>query len=441
MLPQPSPAESSRELSSEASMLADTMGVDGKDGSVISSPSRLVAALSLISLLAPTASLRHDPAVVHAQATPEAHALASGDQYTPVIASVFSTPRWFTGSDGRVHLVYELRVLNAFPVDVTVTDLTVLDGRSGTPLARYRGTALAAMSSLISVPATSTVTLPASANGMVWLDIPFESSTALPATLAHRLTVSVPPGLPVPTSISSETAAATVDLRPPIVLGAPVAGPQWAAVGSCCDGPHRRSVQPVNGSLYLAQRFAIDFNQLTAQNRFSTGDPALNASYPTYGQAVYAVADATVVTAIDSFEDQLPGQTVGITLENADGNHVVLDLGDSQYAFYAHLKPGSVLVQAGDTVTRGQPIAEVGNTGSSDGPHLHFQVMDGPSALASDGRPYVFATFEVTGRMPPLDEVERSYQRQEPVPIDTASAGERQDALPLGGDVVQFPTP
>ncbi|MCA9863481.1 MAG: M23 family metallopeptidase, partial [Thermomicrobiales bacterium] len=210
---------------------------------------------------------------------------------------------------------------------------------------------------------------------------------------------------------------------------------------SCCDGPHRRSVQPVNGSLYLAQRFAIDFNQLDAQNRFSTGDPGRNESYPTYGQPVYTVANAAVVEAVDRYHDQVPGQTGDITLENADGNYVVLDLGDGHYAFYAHLKPGSVLVRPGDTVTRGQQIGEAGNTGSSDGPHLHFHVMDGPSVLASDGLPYVFAAFEVTGRMPPLSEVGSYYVAQEPVPLDTAPAGERRDELPLGGDVVAFPAP
>lgn len=226
-----------------------------------------------------------------------------------------------------------------------------------------------------------------------------------------------------------------------MVLGVPLAGEQWAAVGSCCDGPHRRSIQPVNGDLYLAQRFAIDFNKLDAENRFSAGDPALNESYPTYGQPVYAVANATVVKAIDDYADQVPGRTEGITLENADGNYIVLDLGDGHYAFYAHLKPGSLLVEAGETVTRGQQIGEAGNTGSSDGPHLHFHVMDGPSVLASDGLPYVFAEFDVTGHMPPLSEAATYYQAQEPVPLDASSAGERQFELPLSGEVVAFPEP
>lgn len=41
---------------------------------------------------------------------------------------------------------------------------------------------------------------------------------------------------------------------------------------------------------------------------------------------------------------------------------------------YDHLKSGSVLVQAGDIVERGEKIAEVGSAGKSTGPHLHFEI-------------------------------------------------------------------
>lgn len=134
------------------------------------------------------------PVSVSAQAQASPESLESlqaeeGDQYSPVVASVFSTPRWFSGSDGQAHLVYELGVLNAFPVDVTLTDLVVLDGGNETPIATYTGDELGAITSLISVPATSTALLPASASGMIWLDISFPEEGDLPATLIHRLTV------------------------------------------------------------------------------------------------------------------------------------------------------------------------------------------------------------------------------------------------------------
>ena len=53
------------------------------------------------------------------------------------------------------------------------------------------------------------------------------------------------------------------------------------------------------------------------------------------------------------------------------------DAEDYNYV-YMHLQSGSLLVRKGDRVTIGQHIANVGNTGSSEGPHLHFEIWDGP---------------------------------------------------------------
>lgn len=128
-----------------------------------------------------------------------------------------------------------------------------------------------------------------------------------------------------------------------------------------------------------------------------------------------------------------------LTLENADGNHVILDLGDGRYAFYAHLRPGTVAVRTGDRVRRGQLLGEPSNSGRSDGAHLHFHMMDRPSALVSDGLPYVFDAFDLTGHAPPLSERLSFYEEQRPIPIDPIDSGPRRDALPLGGDEVTFP--
>src|SRR5437870_1213395 len=71
------------------------------------------------------------------------------DRYTPVIQSVASPPRWFKGTDKRVHLVYELRLVNAFPVAVTVNAVEVLDATRGTSLAALRDAPLVAAMSLL----------------------------------------------------------------------------------------------------------------------------------------------------------------------------------------------------------------------------------------------------------------------------------------------------
>ena len=143
--------------------------------------------------------------------------------------------------------------------------------------------------------------------------------------------------------------------------------------------------------------------------------------------------------ALASFPDQIPNDPHPITLREADGNHVILDLGAGRFAFYAHLKPGSLRVERGDRVREGEVLAELGNSGSSTGPHLHFHVMNRPSALASDGLPYVFDRFRITGQIPPLDDaLATTINAGEPVPIDPAGSGRHRRELPLGRDVVSF---
>ena len=63
----------------------------------------------------------------------------------------------------------------------------------------------------------------------------------------------------------------------------------------------------------------------------------------------------------------------------APGYYLVLDADGENYNYvFMHLQQGSLLVGKGDRVAAGQQIANVGNTGSSEGPHLHFEVWDGP---------------------------------------------------------------
>jgi pimeloyl-ACP methyl ester carboxylesterase len=378
------------------------------------------------------------PSLPRTQATPTQ--TGSGTQLTPLLDSVLSPPRWFTGTDGQVHLVYELLLTNALPAPVTVNTVEVRDADSGATLVRLAGPSLLAAMSLATSPETPAVVLPPSSVGVVWLDIPLANEHDTPAAVAHRLTIDAPPNLTVPANWLSYTGAPVpVDRRPPVALGAPLTGSGWAALGSCCDGPHRRALYPIDGQWSLAQRFAIDFNKLNADNRPGVGDPTLPTSFPTFGQPVLAVADAAVVAAVDRYPDLNVGQArEDVTPESAGGNRVVLDLGDGRFAVYAHLRAGSVAVRPGDRVRRGQHLAKVGSSGTTGGPHLHFQVTDSSSVVAGDGLPYVFDAFEVTGQTPPLAEVVPYYDTLAPIPITAERIGMRHDELPLGRDVVTF---
>ena len=366
---------------------------------------------------------------------------APADEYTPLVQSVMTTPRWYRDSEGHVRLVYELSVTNGFPVPVTLQSVTVhAADRDDEAIATLEGEELLAATTLMVSPTDPTTEVPPSSIGVVWLDVAVPRERDLPRRVAHTLEVVVPPSVPVPPVITERGAVARVDRRAPVVLGKPLEGPGWVAVGSCCDGPHRRSIQPINGRLFLGQRFAIDWNGVDAENRFVVGDPSRNESWTFYGKPVLAVADATVVKAVDEFPDQVPNAPEPVTIEEADGNHVVLDVGGGRYAFYAHLAPGSVEVEVGDRVRKGDVIGTLGNSGSSTGPHLHFHVMDAPSALASDGMPYVFEAYLVAGRIPTLDDaLAEILNAGEPVPVEATSDEVHRRELPLGREIVDFP--
>jgi hypothetical protein len=217
----------------------------------------------------------------------------------------------------------------------------------------------------------------------------------------------------------------------PVVIGPPLSGGPWI-VG---NGPsnfthHRRALIPMDGRVRIAQRFAIDYALLNDAGRPWIGDQADNASYHGYGADVLAVADGTVVDLKDEIPENVPGLTsraVEITMATVAGNYVTLEIGESRYAFYAHLQPGSLRVRVGDRVRRGDVLGALGNSGNSTAPHLHFHVSDGNSPLGAEGIPYVIDSFDVIGRG-------AFWNRAR------ATAPVRHEKeLPLANMVIQFP--
>jgi Peptidase family M23 len=68
------------------------------------------------------------------------------------------------------------------------------------------------------------------------------------------------------------------------------------------------------------------------------------------------------------------------------GHYVVLDGDDEDHDYvFMHLRSSSITVEEGDRVRTGQRIAEVGDTGRSTGPHLHFEIWVG--GWFAGGRP------------------------------------------------------
>ncbi len=88
-------------------------------------------------------------------------------------------------------------------------------------------------------------------------------------------------------------------------------------------------------------------------------------------QSSHRGVDLTAPRGTDVYA-ALDGRVVEAKRHRDYGNYVVLDHGNGVTTLYAHHKLN--YVRTGDVVRRGQKIAEVGSTGKSTGPHLHFEL-------------------------------------------------------------------
>jgi len=358
----------------------------------------------------------------------------ANDKFTVVVMRASLAPIPFLGSDGFTHVDYELQLINARNKDITIDAIEVLDARTGAVLLKLSGPELTRW--LRHIDREPSATLGRAQAAYAWLDVKVKGPA--PQRLRHRVTLAGD-AKDMPVSEGGEVALST---QPAIVIAPPLEGKNWVAYDACCTNmTHRRSGMPINGAFVVGQRFAIDWIKLGDDGRIVHGNWMVNTDYPTYGQRAIAVADATVVSVLDGLPERkagaLPPDT---TLQNATGNHVILDLGGGRYGFYAHLQPGSIRVKVGDRVKRGQALALLGNSGNTSGPHLHFHVMDGVAPLSSQGVPYVLTGFKLVGQAGELpDDGEEKYMttplKIEPLPPPAA----RKLEYPLSYVVVDFP--
>ncbi|MFI0844342.1 M23 family metallopeptidase [Mesorhizobium sp. IMUNJ 23232] len=313
---------------------------------------------------------------------------------TPLVAEIIASPHMVPGSDGARHLVYELAVNNVTGGDVRFEKLKVIDPDSGTTLAELGPDDLAKRVTPGANRSNETRELTAYQFAVIFLHVTLAEGATVPARITHEITAHF---AVIDADMTLTVGESPVTSTPPVVLGPPLRGNGYVAADGCCDSiRHVRALLPLDGKFYLAQRFAVDWEQIDEKNTLVAGDLKVPANYHIYGKPILAVADGTVVGTRNDLQDQVPGALpANLPLDEADGNFVVLDIGSGLFVNYAHMRPGSVKVKLGDKVRRGDQLGEVGNTGNSQAPHLHLHVMDSASPLASNGLPYVFDSFAI----------------------------------------------
>jgi len=368
--------------------------------------------------------------------------LATAQQaLAPVEARVPFAPTAFVGSDGLTHLAYELHVTSIYrdtgPLMPQGLDVYADDG--STPLASFSAVELTAMSR--PAPAEHVpVTLEAGKRVVifVWLTLP--AGRVVPHALRHRIafatakhTTELLDGVRVPSNSEA-----------PMLIGPPLRGGLWLAH----EGPgnvhshHWGSLVAVNGQVTIPQRYALDLVGIDPQGHaLHAGVKDIgktrHADWIGYGADVLAVADGVIRDTRDGQAEHPPlssqSEPESLTAHGLFGNYVVLELKPGVYASYAHLQRGSVKVHVGERVRRGQLLGQLGQSGNSDAPHLHFQLSSAATFEGSEGLPFLFDRFDLLG---PETEAQLFDQGE---PWKPATPRHRQAQLPLNDAVIGFP--
>jgi len=259
------------------------------------------------------------------------------------------------------------------------------------------------------------------AQANLWLELKPGNT---PQHISHHLTFAVESQME-----GLEGAALDVVRNPPITIGPPVRGGNWIATNVGNDTVHRRLIVIPEQSPVIGTRFATDWCK-KGENGWTNREhtPLRNEDFYCYGEALLAVADSTVASVVDGIPenqhpDALPPSSNWRTLT---GNRVILDLGGNVFAIYAHLQPGSIKVKPGQRVQQGEVLGLIGNSGFSEGPHLHFQLANA-DGLAGEGLPYVLTGYESFGT------------NLEGKPVDASRRHTVSGKFPEPDEVISFP--
>jgi peptidase M23-like protein len=344
------------------------------------------------------------------------------------------------GGDGREHLVYELVLSNdsAFPPGpVTVRKVVATAG--GKPVETLAGAKLQGVMEPFGIvnERTPKTTIAPGGTAKVLMDVTYPAGAASPPRLEHELVVAAGPKGSVELDRFPTVTTPVVD-RPAPTISPPLRGPGWVAINGCCDArtSHRNSLLAIDGVLHEGERYAIDFIQMTPAGHLTEGPNDAVGNYPFYGDEVLSATAGKVVGVVDRLPDgpidfALPPIAAG----DAGGNHVVVDMGGGRFAFYAHLQPGSVRVRVGQRVQAGEVLGLLGNSGNSNAPHLHFQLMDGPTPLGSEGLPFRFSAFTAEGT---LTNFPQFFVLGAKAKLDASPRGRKRAELPLNLQVIGF---
>lgn len=143
-------------------------------------------------------------------------------------------------------------------------------------------------------------------------------------------------------------------------------------------------------------RYAYDFVILDSNNNQFKNKGENNSDYFGFEKSIYAVADGKVIYATGDHKDDKKFDIPKLKENPLElyGNCIAIEHNDGSVSIYGHLKENSLKHKKGDLVKSGQEIAQIGVSGSSFFPHLHFEIRTNITNSA-EGLPSYFSNINL----------------------------------------------
>jgi hypothetical protein len=145
----------------------------------------------------------------------------------------------------------------------------------------------------------------------------------------------------------------------------------------------------------VTQQYAYDIMKVK-DGASHDGDPMNNESYFAYGEEIIAPCAARVIRVIDGVPDNIPGEA---NPQELTGNTIVLQTDRDEFVLMAHLMKGSIIVEEGQDISKGEILAKCGNSGNSTEAHLHLSLQNAADMEDSIGAKLYFDRIEVNGEI------------------------------------------
>ncbi len=235
---------------------------------------------------------------------------AAEPELTPLVVEALAPFMPVMGLDGQRHLVYELKIENMSGGEFNLKTIDVVDPKSDRVLLELDRAEIGKRLAIGGSRGAESADLAPAQFGVLFVHVALPRGEPAPATLVHRITGFFGKINADFTMTGGQTTSAVS--RRLAVLGPPLRGSGYLAADGCCDSiRHVRALLPIDGRLELAQRFAIDWEQIDSEGRVVGGDPKALENYVIFGKAVLAVDDGTVVASRNDLPEQVPGALPG----------------------------------------------------------------------------------------------------------------------------------